>query len=264
MKNINLPEEYTIPKIFLARQFSLTNNMLRPTGRYSTLYEVSLYYESTGTIEINNTLYNIKAGDIRFTKPGSFLKSTPTYSCFTINFHFGETDTIYHNQILDNISEYLSTDGSLKKYFEEIIKRENSSNPTDKIYQTSLLMQIITVLYEISIQKNPYTEVVTNCIKYLEENYYKQISLKELGDFSGYSDVHLLRLFKKDTGKTPHDYLTELRIRHAKEMLNSTDLTIEAISFECGFKSTSHFKTLFKSYTGLTPGNYRKNTTIIF
>ena len=101
-------------------------------------------------------------------------------------------------------------------------------------------------------------------INYMENNYAKQISLNELGKLSGYSDVHLLRLFKKDTAKSPHDYLTEIRIRHAKEMLTTTNSTIDEISYECGFKSTSHFKSLFKTHTGFTPGNYRKNTVTLF
>ena len=264
MKIINLPIESTIPRIIMARKFQLNKNTEKANGRISTVYEVSYYVEANGNLQIDKNHFNIKPGDIRFVKPGTFLNSTPDYTCYTVNFDFGEIETIYSNQILDNIPEYISTDGKLKPFFEEIIKRVESSEPHDKIYQTALLTQIISSLYELTILKNPYSEPVKNCIDFLELNFKRQISLKDLGEFSGYSDIHLLRLFKKDTGRSPHDFITEFRINHAKKLLTSTEGSIETIAYECGFKSVSHFKTLFKEFTGLTPGSFRKNTTFVF
>lgn len=264
IKTINLPIESTIPRIISARKFHLDKITEKANGRTSTLYEVSYYVEATGNLQIGNNHYNIKTGDVRFVKPGTFLNSTPDYVCYTVNFDFGEIETIYSNQILDNIPEFISTDGKLIKHFEEIIKRVESNEPHDKIYQTALLTQIISSLYELAMLKNPYSEPVKRCIEYLEQNYKTQISLKSLGEYSGYSDIHLLRLFKKDTGRSPHDFLTELRINHAKKLLNTTEESIEAIAYDCGFKSVSHFKTLFKEFTGLTPGSFRKNTALVY
>jgi AraC-like DNA-binding protein len=72
-----------------------------------------------------------------------------------------------------------------------------------------------------------------------------------------YSKYHFLRLFKTLYGRTPHQYLTELRIENAKQLLQAGRPTDE-VCFSVGFDSVSSFKALFKRYTMLTPFAYRK------
>ena len=111
--------------------------------------------------------------------------------------------------------------------------------------------------------KKKYCDAVRSCIAYIEENYGDKVTLEKLGEVSGYSDLHTMRLFKHDTGRTPHEWLTEIRVNRAKELLSDNSKNIEEVATACGFNSESHYKILFKKTTGMTPGVYRKNARLI-
>ena len=76
---------------------------------------------------------------------------------------------------------------------------------------------------------------------------------------SGYSSDHFRRCFKEETGSTPLEYLTSLRINRAKKLLGVfPPQSVESISEECGFKDEFYFSRVFKKSVGASPSNYRK------
>lgn len=263
MKSVELPVEAMLPRILWAREFELCETTEKIRGRTSYSYEVGFYLGGNGKLCVNGKGYEINYGDIRFNRPGTHLDSTPSYKCYTINFDFGENSTIYRNQILDNIPEYFSTTGELAKQFETVIKGFASNEVHSKLRANAALMQIIYTAFDTFYSKKKYCDAVRCCIAYIEENYSDKVTLEKLGEFSGYSDLHTMRLFKRDTGRTPHEWLTEIRVNRAKELLSDSSKNIEEIASACGFNSESHFKILFKKITGMTPGVYRKNARLI-
>jgi AraC family L-rhamnose operon regulatory protein RhaS len=60
------------------------------------------------------------------------------------------------------------------------------------------------------------------------------------------------------TGDTPITYLNRLRVRHADQLLKTTDHSITDIAFECGFQSSQYFATVYRQFTGKNPGASRK------
>jgi len=260
IKQVELPIEAMFPRIFSARSFSLLENKKENTGRISQLYELGFYLGGDGEIIIGEERHKVQFGDIRFVPPGVFLCSTPAYHCYTITFDFGESDTIYKNQVLDRIPTYFSTTGELRKNFEEMIRCINTNEMTGKIRQGAILMELLASIFELFCLENQYCDAVRHCIAYMEEHYGEPITLKTLSRISGYSEIHTLRLFRHDTGRTPHQWLTDIRIGRAREQLTLGDNTLEEIAARCGFSSDSHFKVLFKKAVGITPGTYRKST----
>ncbi|QAA98362.1 AraC family transcriptional regulator (plasmid) [Agrobacterium tumefaciens] len=83
-------------------------------------------------------------------------------------------------------------------------------------------------------------------------------TLDELADAIGISRRHFFRVFKQSTGKTPHRYLAEHRLKRAVDLLRDTDLLATEIAIECGFSSSSHFTSTFKRSFGLRPLDYRR------
>ncbi len=264
MKTVDLPIEQMHPRIFTARPFEYPEQQGAKGARRSFLYELGFYLGGNGTITIGDNVYDIHFGDIRFVKPGTYLNSTPEYRCYTVMFDFGENNTVYKNQILDNIPEYFSTTGELAGDFEAIMKSEHSSEVHGKLRSVTLLMQLLSTIFEMFYSKKKYSDSVRSMIAYMEENFQNAITLENLGELSGYSDIHTMRLFRSETGQTPHEWLTAIRINHAKELLAMSDKTIEQIASECGFNSDSHFKILFKKMAGMTPGRYRKNASEVY
>jgi AraC-like DNA-binding protein len=95
-------------------------------------------------------------------------------------------------------------------------------------------------------------EQVIQARKYIDSKFADPIGLSEIAGAAYCSKYHFLRLFKQFYGRTPHQYLTEVRIARAKEFLG-TGLSVADSCFLVGFESVSSFKSLFKRHTGYTP-----------
>ena len=102
------------------------------------------------------------------------------------------------------------------------------------------------------------TESILRAIDYLNDHYNKNFSNTELLSITNLSPYYSIRLFKKETGKTPHEYLLHLKIEKAKELLTFSSYSITEICFLCGFSEHSHFSKVFRKITGTSPIAYRK------
>lgn len=98
--------------------------------------------------------------------------------------------------------------------------------------------------------------IVTERVReYIENNYFRNISLAELAAISGKSQYHLLRIFQKRFGLPPHTYQILIRIRCAKKLLLEGK-PISEVALDTGFADQSHFTRLFKRVMGITPYHY--------
>lgn len=84
-----------------------------------------------------------------------------------------------------------------------------------------------------------------------------EFSLGSICRLVNLSPTRLRQLFKEETGRTPRQYLRDLRMGKAEQFLCSTFLTVKEISFLCGVKDVSHFVRDFKKQFGLTPSEFR-------
>lgn len=98
---------------------------------------------------------------------------------------------------------------------------------------------------------------VQTTIRFIQSNFNKQITLKEVADLVYLSPSHFSRLFKEDVGTTFVEYLTNIRIEKSKSLLKMTSLPIEVIAHHVGFTSASYFATSFKRAEDKTPREYR-------
>ena len=98
---------------------------------------------------------------------------------------------------------------------------------------------------------------LASVIEYIAENIQSpELSNTRLARQSGISEVYLRKLFLAFYNITPKQYILDIRIKKAKQMLINTPFTVTAISEECGFSSVYHFCRAFKNKTGMTPTEY--------
>ncbi len=95
-------------------------------------------------------------------------------------------------------------------------------------------------------------------ITHINEQFSKSISLEYLAKISSLSPFYFSRLFTKQVGVSPHQYIITTRVNFAKFLLITTTLSIKEISFQSGFTSESSFCAMFKKKENVTPSEYRK------
>lgn len=105
-------------------------------------------------------------------------------------------------------------------------------------------------------QKNQ--DRILTMISFIQENFAEKLTLEDIADSAAVSTRECLRCFKSSIRQSPMDYLIEYRVRTAKKMLETTDLSITDIALRCGFNSNSYFTKLFHRICGKTPNAYRK------
>ncbi|MFD2332243.1 helix-turn-helix domain-containing protein [Cohnella sp. GCM10020058] len=101
-------------------------------------------------------------------------------------------------------------------------------------------------------------ERLKQALTYMETNFARKLSLKELAHVAGMSEGHFSRMFKAYMRKTPVEYLNRYRIRYAAGRIAGSDLTISEVALEAGFDNFSYFIKLFRGVYGCTPRAYRK------
>lgn len=94
--------------------------------------------------------------------------------------------------------------------------------------------------------------------EWLEENYHQSTTIHGLASRAGLGERTFMRRFKRATGDTPLEYLQQLRIEVARNLLATSVNTIEGIIQKTGYEDISSFRKLFKKHTGLSPSAYRK------
>jgi len=93
--------------------------------------------------------------------------------------------------------------------------------------------------------------------EYIQQNLDKKLTLAELAAVVCMSPYHFAHLFKDSTGVPPHRFVVRQRIARARGVLATPELSIAQISRMVGFRTPSHFTTVFRRVLGITPGTYR-------
>jgi AraC-like DNA-binding protein len=92
---------------------------------------------------------------------------------------------------------------------------------------------------------------------FIDSNYAERIDAGQIADEACYSKFHFIRTFKSIYGRTPHQYLTHVRIERAKELLKQ-EVSVTEACFAVGFDSLGSFTSLFKRRAGVTPSEYQR------
>ena len=91
---------------------------------------------------------------------------------------------------------------------------------------------------------------------FIDRHYAEQLDLAQIADEACFSRFHFSRLFKSAYGKTPHHYLTQVRMDKAQQLLAQGTL-VSTVCFSVGFDSSTTFAALFKKHVGISPSVYQ-------
>ncbi|MBQ2530561.1 MAG: helix-turn-helix transcriptional regulator, partial [Treponema sp.] len=103
-----------------------------------------------------------------------------------------------------------------------------------------------------------YSKPISRCIDYIYDNLHCKIQMEDLSHEAGLSKTYLSKLFHKETGKTVAQYIMEKKLDAAKNLLMFTEHSSLEIANYLNFSSESHFISVFKKSTGLTPKKFKQ------
>jgi AraC-like DNA-binding protein len=140
----------------------------------------------------------------------------------------------------------------------EASKSENNKALAE-YFLNDIFIQIDAEKILISVSKDPLIEEI---IQFFKENIKENVSLEILINKFGISKSGLIKRFNDVTGFTPMQYLSNLRLKEAEELLITSDLTLSQIADNCGFDNAFYLSNAFKKVKGMAPRYFREKHRI--
>ena len=144
---------------------------------------------------------------------------------------------------------------------------ENAMLPDTQISLPEAAERLLRKALVYRDQQNPLhgNRAVMNACRYLAQNFTDpNLMLQDAARAAGMSNSRFSTVFSQEMGVTFTEYLTNLRIAKAKELLRATKLRSSEISSEIGYSDRHYFSYLFKKNTGMTPSEYREKKSTLF
>ena len=238
--------------IFLANKHSDLEILLITMGKLKIHLDNEIFEGDIGDIIVinPNVLHNIIA-----------LSEEVTYECLIIDKnHLEKNGLLLENK---HIKEVIK-DNDLCGLIASIKKSILESLP---LYQAKVNIDILRLslgLFEKhSITRNKHAPQsnslisIEKSISYINKNFHSDMTIEDIATYVGYSKFYFCRKFKAITGYTPATYINMQRIKYAYNKLCQSDVTVNDVAFECGFKSIAYFSITFKKYIGTNPSKAR-------
>ncbi len=227
-------------------------------------FQLMYVKEGSGSIRNGNKSMELKPGDVALTGYLPYEYSTDE-RWETIWFHFNGCSS---REIFDHL--YEATAGVINasnniivpKYCNKILSifenGETICEPIISCHIQRLLSELIMISSKNSFNSSDEEPSLSmEAINYIENNFSSRLTLEELSDKVSMSTYYFSRMFKKETGYTPYEYILSVRINHSKNLLKSTHLSVKEIGYKVGFNSESNFVYTFRKRTGMTPNDFR-------
>ncbi|WP_408028856.1 AraC family transcriptional regulator [Tenacibaculum xiamenense] len=273
----NSPSEFSI------EDFWVIENEFGVHWHYHPEIEICFIKQGTGHRIIGDSIQRFQSGDLVLVGSNlphcwitdkSFNQSNTKIEVYVIQFptnlfqsNVKELKQLY--SFLVKAQKGIFFDINKEPQFLKLLEKLRSKNGLQKY--TSLLKLLETMQNATSketlasstyiLEPNNKTEQrITLVCNYIQEHYNQAIQLQDLAEIAAMNTSSFSRFFKKKIGKSPINYLNDVRMSVACANLINTKDKVFNIAFDVGFQSVAHFNKLFLNFTGKTPREYRNST----
>ena len=245
--------------------------------------EFEIIYVRSGflTVSISGESYIGKTGDAFVVSPGNLHlmgSQTGTVDYYTFLFPLKyisfRTDDMLDEKLLEPLnSGHLMicprVNDTAKELCEQLIKiyeaknDESESKITTQVRTKIILLQFILEMWKkgfvIENDTSGRNTVEKEMVYYIQQNFTRKISLREFGEQFHLSEKYISRYFKEHFHITLSQYVTYLRLEHAKQLLQDTDIPVTDVAMQSGYQNVSYFIRSFQKAYAVSPLKYRKN-----
>lgn len=229
-------------------------------------YLIHYILSGKGYYRVNNTMYQLQEGDAFLICPDELIyyeadKKDPwTYTW--IGFQgIKIREYLDRTFLLTTPIFHYGHDDRIRICHEKMFEANQLQNHRDLI-MNSILYEYLFLLAckfpkeQVSPQER-LAGYVEEALRFLESHYGQEVSIQSIADKLGLDRSYLHRIFKTATGSSPQEYLLDLRIRKACDLLRGTRLPVTVIARSVGYEDTLYFSRLFKKKKGISPTRYR-------
>ncbi|MBN1501690.1 MAG: helix-turn-helix transcriptional regulator [Spirochaetes bacterium] len=232
-------------------------------------FSIGLILGGSAEVSIGDEKFNVSSNDVVVVNPRQKHCCNPvpdslwSYYMFYINENWFQKKimeitgaTSGNQKLLHKVIRKESLVTKLKLLYKLILSNAAVLEVEEKVYSCiEMLVEHQDLINLENSKKN-----VTEAIEYMNEKIEENLSLEDISMSVNLSPYHFLRIFKNETGITPHKYLINLKIISSYNLLEK-GLSSAEISYQLGFTDQSHFIKTFKDFTGITPGQYVKSVS---
>ena len=245
--------------------------------------EFEIIYVRSGflTVSISGESYIGKTGEAFVVSPGNLhlmgsQSGTVDYYTFLFPLKYisFRTDDMLDEKLLEPLnSGHLMicprVKDTAKELCEQLIKiyeakkDESESKITTQVGTKIILLQFILEMWKkgfvIENDTSGRNTVEKEMVSYIQQNFTGKISLREFGEQFHLSEKYISRYFKEHFHITLSQYVTYLRLEHAKQLLQDTDIPVTDVAMQSGYQNVSYFIRSFQKAYAVSPLKYRKN-----
>lgn len=259
----SIPADYEMPSLEVAIGFYEMGYMI--SGDRTTITPAMTYTQHAGFLgTLSPFIYHR-------TIPASSAPYESILVKFTPSFVKPFTD-LFGIQALDKIFSHPTNrfrPDDQNKIFHllmNMLEEYQEDSPYKDFNIQCMLFQILTTVLQkrlpddsTIIHEAPLTPPIIEAVYYMEKHYAQKLNINMVAKISGFSPAYFSRIFQSQLGKSYSDYLCDIRLKHVKELLLTTDKSIAEIALETGYSYPGNLTEQFKRKTGITPVHYRKN-----
>lgn len=255
----------------------VTNKESKPTTHYHCHDFVELSIITSGQVSyiIEDTPYLLQEGDVMIFNPNIYHQELSSVSTYSTQLHIGISHLFIDSSNQANFIKHLNESPilTLTKYKEEFLSCCKEIEKEQRLHQLghtfllkSLVMKLIILLYRemdtetappaldtLTFDSRDKQTIVQAIIDYMSTYYMDDISLDHISKSMYLSPIYISKIFKEETGTSPINYLIQIRLNKAKELLQTQKLPINLVAKSVGYNDAYHFSKLFKKYFGLSP-----------
>lgn len=206
---------------------------------------------------------------------GSKLKAEVTVIYFHHDFlgdkFFNTPELKSIGALLEKAKQGIKITGNTKLQVKELIGKLSEAKGLEGIITLlSILEKIaaskdreyINTIYHPGIEKSE-ADRLNSVFQYISDNFQRRITLAEVASVASLSEKGFCRYFKSKTRKTFYDFLLEVKVAHACNLILEKDMTIYEVCYDSGFNNLSNFNRYFKKLTGKTPLEFKKEHSLL-
>lgn len=251
------------------KEHPITHSFTWNKGRILDDYYIVFISKGHGVFETSATgIQNINAGTVFFLYPGVWHRYKPNIDSgweeYWIGFNGNYPGFLMNKKFFDREQPFINTNlqESLLTLFHQLIEKIQSAQIGYHQIISGITLQILGLLHAIS-QHYLHSEddcraMILKAKFLLRESVMEKINMKQLAKElpMGYSSFR--KIFKTETNQSPNQYLLDIRLCKAKDLLQSTTMNINEIAYQTGFISIYNFSKIFKKKNGISPAYYRR------